>query len=290
MNNHYRTLGVDPAAEDLVIRGAYVALMRRYHPDRSGDAQDADRAREITAAYDILRDPVRRAAYDAQRAAVVASGPITAAISPARVRGGSTGRNGFLAIVLATTGLAYWGWSRSAPPAGSEHSVEQGARQTLAPAEPAVRPPADEATQEPPLDVLTPVEADIDPPQPQDLAVSVVSATLPEKPRLSGRDANSLPSAEQARPTAEDRPAVRPAPPRQPRAPAPAATTNFASLEQHLQRLTDQSMRVGTAAERALLFTTSSRFVARLDGCADDLCRRDAYLARNQEIARIMRD
>lgn len=59
----YRTLQVDPAAEDCVIRAAYRALMKQYHPDRGGDAAYAQR---LNAAYAVLADPVARAAYDRQ--------------------------------------------------------------------------------------------------------------------------------------------------------------------------------------------------------------------------------
>ncbi len=60
-SNLYRTLQVDPAAEEIVIRAAYRALMKRYHPDRGGDAAYA---RMLNAAYATLADPVARQAYD----------------------------------------------------------------------------------------------------------------------------------------------------------------------------------------------------------------------------------
>jgi hypothetical protein len=59
--NFYRTLQVDPAAEDIVIRAAYRALMKQYHPDRGGDAAYAQ---QLNAAYATLADPVARQAYD----------------------------------------------------------------------------------------------------------------------------------------------------------------------------------------------------------------------------------
>jgi hypothetical protein len=63
--NHYHTLGVTPWAEDAVIRAAYVALMRTYHPDRNNDPQAQARVREITSAFAVLGDRQKRAAYDA---------------------------------------------------------------------------------------------------------------------------------------------------------------------------------------------------------------------------------
>ena len=68
-SDYYTILGVTPAAEDVVIGGAYRALMRHYHPDTNPDPAAQARVREITAAYAVLRDPQSRAAYDAGRAA-----------------------------------------------------------------------------------------------------------------------------------------------------------------------------------------------------------------------------
>ena len=49
-SDYYSILGVSPAAEDVVIRAAYRALMRHYHPDTNPDPEAQERAREITAA------------------------------------------------------------------------------------------------------------------------------------------------------------------------------------------------------------------------------------------------
>lgn len=55
------------------IRTAYRALAQRLHPDRQVDASPAERAlaerrmREINEAWDVLRDPGRRRAYDDSR-------------------------------------------------------------------------------------------------------------------------------------------------------------------------------------------------------------------------------
>jgi hypothetical protein len=67
--DHYRTLGVDPSSEDVVIQAAYRALMRRYHPDTNSNPEAIGRSQTINAAYAILSDPERRSAYDRTRAA-----------------------------------------------------------------------------------------------------------------------------------------------------------------------------------------------------------------------------
>ena len=59
--DHYSVLGVTPASEDVVIRVAYRALMRRYHPDADSSAEAAEKAREINEAYRVVSDPDRRA-------------------------------------------------------------------------------------------------------------------------------------------------------------------------------------------------------------------------------------
>lgn len=67
--DHYEVLGVAPTSEDVVIRAAYRALMRRYHPDKGPAAELSGRALEINAAYAVLGDPDKRARYDGTLAA-----------------------------------------------------------------------------------------------------------------------------------------------------------------------------------------------------------------------------
>ncbi|HEY3522793.1 MAG TPA: DnaJ domain-containing protein [Candidatus Limnocylindrales bacterium] len=69
----YRVLQVLPDAHDDVIRAAYRALARRYHPD--GSAPDRQRMAELNAAYERVGRPDHRETYDAERRAPVAVGP-----------------------------------------------------------------------------------------------------------------------------------------------------------------------------------------------------------------------
>jgi hypothetical protein len=62
--DHYASLGVARSSKAAVIRAAYLALMRRYHPDRNPDPQAAERVRSLTAAYAVLGDETKRRAYD----------------------------------------------------------------------------------------------------------------------------------------------------------------------------------------------------------------------------------
>ena len=67
--DYYSILGVTPTSEDVVIRAAYRALMRRYHPDADPSGEAAERAQAINAAYAVLSDPEKRARYDGSLAA-----------------------------------------------------------------------------------------------------------------------------------------------------------------------------------------------------------------------------
>jgi len=66
----YKTLQVDSEAEDEVIGAAYRRLARKYHPDASGgsDPGAATRMAALNAAFELIGDPVRRAAFDRDRA------------------------------------------------------------------------------------------------------------------------------------------------------------------------------------------------------------------------------
>jgi curved DNA-binding protein len=61
--DHYSILGVLPDCDAKQLEIAYKALAKKYHPDHSETA-DLDRFKEITGAYRVLRDPLKRFEYD----------------------------------------------------------------------------------------------------------------------------------------------------------------------------------------------------------------------------------
>jgi curved DNA-binding protein len=62
--DYYETLGLERGANQDDIKKAYRRLARRYHPDVSDEPEAEARFKEIGEAYEVLKDPEKRAAYD----------------------------------------------------------------------------------------------------------------------------------------------------------------------------------------------------------------------------------
>src|SRR5688500_10976422 len=63
--DYYQLLGVTRGADPDTIKSAYRRLAKECHPDRHGGCADKEaQFKSISEAYDVLRDPQKRAAYD----------------------------------------------------------------------------------------------------------------------------------------------------------------------------------------------------------------------------------
>lgn len=63
--DYYGTLGVSKRADEKEIKSAYRRLARKYHPDvNPNDPQSEARFKEVSQAYDVLKDPEKRKKYD----------------------------------------------------------------------------------------------------------------------------------------------------------------------------------------------------------------------------------
>lgn len=63
--NYYELLGVARDADGATIKSAYRRMAKEYHPDRHGGCKEnEDKFKAVNEAYDCLKDPQKRAAYD----------------------------------------------------------------------------------------------------------------------------------------------------------------------------------------------------------------------------------
>ena len=64
-DEYYQSLGVSKSASPEDIKRAYRKLAVRFHPDKNpGNARAEERFKKIGEAYEVLKDPEKRAAYD----------------------------------------------------------------------------------------------------------------------------------------------------------------------------------------------------------------------------------
>ncbi|OKY76814.1 MAG: cytochrome C biogenesis protein [Desulfobulbaceae bacterium DB1] len=62
--DYYKALGVERDADQDAIKRAYRKLARKFHPDVNREPEAEKRFKEIGEAYEVLKDPEKRAAYD----------------------------------------------------------------------------------------------------------------------------------------------------------------------------------------------------------------------------------
>ena len=62
--DYYEILGIDKNATPDQIQSAYRRLAKKYHPDLNHDPDAPEKFKEVTEAYEVLKDPQKRAQYD----------------------------------------------------------------------------------------------------------------------------------------------------------------------------------------------------------------------------------
>src|SRR5690606_41319398 len=68
VKDYYQIPGLEPNAGEGEIESAYRRLARKFHPDVSKEPGAEDKFKAVNEAYEALRDPQKRAAYDQLRA------------------------------------------------------------------------------------------------------------------------------------------------------------------------------------------------------------------------------
>lgn len=65
LEDYYKVLGINYDADQKAIQKAFHTLAKRYHPDKNpNDTQTAEKFKNISEAYVILSDPIKKSQYD----------------------------------------------------------------------------------------------------------------------------------------------------------------------------------------------------------------------------------
>jgi len=101
--NLYEILEVDESADSREIALAFRRLAKRWHPDLNSTHEATERMQHISAAYEVLGDPDRRAAYDQVLRPEPPASATTAGVSDTCQRASTA------------TAVTWWGFAPSSP-------------------------------------------------------------------------------------------------------------------------------------------------------------------------------
>ena len=288
-----------------MIRAAYRALMRRYHPDADPSSEAAQRAQAINAAYAVLGDPEERSRYDGSLAAqgLIKPEAVPHRSLARRLVPGPAGIIGSAALLSVALFLAI------SPPIGVLHKdalpppveshrpapdPELGDRRHVDDVDAVAPPNAVRATKEVGNAMLEPPE--------EYVATEAAEASAVRRPpaQPSGKKAATLTIAPR-------RTAANPAAGRD--HPAMAATvtpeadcgpgngwadraicnsSNLTALDRQNGLLYAQSWARADEGKRAALLGSRGLFEHKRDACRSESCLTSVYLSRLREISDIM--
>jgi hypothetical protein len=295
-SDYYATLGVSPGADHIVIRAAYRALIRHYHPDSNPDPEAQARARAVTEAYAVLRDPAKRAEYDADLKDKAGEEwwsfeERTRPATQPPMRGAGM-LMAAAAVAIVTVGLAWTGPQKNqpAPATHAASPARQKSKRLSAVSQLELQPERERladlgASVRPPL----PLPTEQVPAEPRSEPVDVLRNMAPPPPPRPARTPAPRPvvmaqaAAAPARtPSASVKPVAASSPP-------PAANKGrLATLQRVSASFYNQAMLHADAEKKAMLIGAHSRLVTRQGACRSDSCVADTYLREIRETSAIM--
>ncbi len=253
--------------------------MRHYHPDTNADPRAQARAREITAAYAVLRDPVSRAEYDARRTAGDEFWDVEEIPrQPPPMRSAAIASVTLAAVLVGAVWMSQGNRPASNSTVATHASQARKAEQAPAPPPKPLEPEAQRlARLAPPAPTVSPiVEADLAPVPP--LSTSTVPHERPiatmSRPKIVPADQSKAPKAAQTSKTFAS-------------ASAPQSD-RVATLNRMSSGFFSQSMTHADKSKKTLLMAARDRSEAERKACRSDSCVADTYLRQIRATSAIM--